>query len=122
MIAGGNVADALVEAAGSRCGIRAVEHDGRSLLLSYETLLADALRIGGALHARGLNPGDRIALIIPEVSDFIRAFFGLSAAGLVPVPLCPPAQAGDLASFARQSQHILAVSRATRKSRTIMVS
>ena len=113
MIAGGNVADALVKAAGSRCGIRAVEHDGRSLLLSYETLLADALQIAGALRARGLTTGDRIALVIPEVSDFIRAFFGISAAGLVPVPLCPPAQAGDLATFARQSRHILATSRAS---------
>ena len=113
MIAGGNVADALVKAAGSRCGIRAIEHDGRSLLLSYETLLADALQIAGALRARGLTTGDRIALVIPEVSDFIRAFFGISAAGLVPVPLCPPAQAGDLPTFAHQSRHILDASRAS---------
>ena len=43
------------------------------LPLSYETLLADALRIAGALHARGLEPGDRVALVVPEVSDFVRA-------------------------------------------------
>src|SRR2546428_12324011 len=66
----------------------------------------------GALHARHLARGDRGALAPPEVSDFIRAFFGISAAGLVPVPLCPPAQAGDLATFARQSHHVLAASRA----------
>ena len=112
MSAGGSVADALVRAAHSRCGIRAIEHDGASLLLSYDALLTDSLRIAGALHARGLVPGDRVALVIPEVADFLRAFFGISAAGLVPVPLCPPAQAGDLATFARQSQHILAASRA----------
>jgi fatty-acyl-CoA synthase len=109
---GGSVADALARAAQSRCGIRAIEHDGRSLLLPYDTLLTDALRIAGALHAGGLAPGDRVALVVPEVADYVRAFFGISAAGLVPVPLCPPAQAGDLATFAHQSAHILSASRA----------
>jgi fatty-acyl-CoA synthase len=111
--AGDSVAEALVRAAGSRCGIRAIEHDGGSLLLSYDALLRDALHVAGALHARGLAPGDRVALVVPEVADFVRVFFGISAAGLVPVPLCPPAQAGDLATFALQSQHILAASRAS---------
>jgi fatty-acyl-CoA synthase len=109
---GDTVADALVRAAESPCGIRAIEHDGRSLVIPYDTLLSDVLRVAGALQAQGLAPGDRVALVIPEVADFIRAFFGISAAGLVPVPLCPPAQAGDLATFARQSKHILAASRA----------
>ncbi len=108
----GTIADALVAASSSDRGIRAIEHDGRSLLLSYRTLLAESLQIAGGLGARGLAPGDRVALVVPEVSDFIRAFFGITAAGLVPVPLCPPAQAGDLPTFARQSRHILVASRA----------
>ena len=112
MSAGASVADALARAAQSRCGIRTIEHDGASLLLPYDALFNDALQIAGALHARGLAPGDRVALVVPEVADFVRTFFGISAAGLVPVPLCPPAQAGDLATFARQSQHILSASRA----------
>jgi len=112
VIARGSVADALVIAAGSASGIRAIEHDGRSLLLPYTQLLTDALHMAGALAARGLEPGDRVAVVVPEVADFVRAFFGISAAGLLPVPLCPPAQAGDLATFARQSRHILAASRA----------
>jgi fatty-acyl-CoA synthase len=110
--AGASVADALARAAQSRCGIRAIEHDGASLSLPYDALFEDALQIARALHARGLAPGDRVALVVPEVADFVRTFFGISAAGLVPVPLCPPAQAGDLATFARQSQHILYTSRA----------
>jgi fatty-acyl-CoA synthase len=108
----GTIADALVAASSSDRGIRAIEHDGRSLLLAYRTLLAESLQIAGGLGARGLAPGDRVALVVPEVSDFIRAFFGITAAGLVPVPLCPPAQAGDLPTFARQSRHILLASRA----------
>ena len=113
MIERGTIADALVAAASSSRGIRTIEHDGRSLLLPYATLLTDALRLAGALRAHGLAPGDRVALVIPEVSDFIRAFFGISAAGLVPVPLCPPAQAGDLPTFVQQSGHVLVASRAS---------
>jgi fatty-acyl-CoA synthase len=109
----GIVTDALVAAASSDRGVRAIEHDGRPFLLPYKTLLEESLQMAGALHACGLTPGDRVALVIPEVADFIRVFFGISAAGLVPVPLCPPVQAGDLATFARQSRHILDASRAS---------
>jgi fatty-acyl-CoA synthase len=107
------ISDALLAAAESRYGIRFIEHDGRMLHLSYRELLLDACRIGGALRERGFAKGDRVALVIPDVSGFVRAFFGITAAGLVPVPLCPPAQAGDLATFARHSQHILSASRAS---------
>jgi len=108
----GTISDALIAAGPSNRGIRTIEHDGRSLLLSYETLLSDSLKVAGGLYARELAAGDRVALVLPGVDDFIHAFFGISAAGLVPVPLCPPTQAGDLPTFARQSRHILLASRA----------
>jgi fatty-acyl-CoA synthase len=109
---GPTVADALASAALSPHGVRFIEHDGRTLLLSYRSLFDEALAIGGALRHRGLTPGDRVALVVPDVNGFVRAFFGISAAGLIPVPLYPPAQAGDLATFARQSAHVLAAARA----------
>ncbi len=104
---------ALVAAAEASTGITVIEHDGRTLHLPYRELLADACTIGGALLARGLQPGDRVALLLPEVHEFVRAFFGASVAGLVPVPLCPPAQAGDVGTFARQSHHVLSAARTT---------
>ena len=107
----GTITDALIAAVPSKRGIRAIEHDGQSLLISYEALLAESLQIAGGLFARGLVPGDRVALVLPGVSDFIGAFFGMTAGGLVPVPLCPPTQAGDLPTFARQSRHILIAGR-----------
>lgn len=106
------LAEALAAAAGAPRGIRAIEHDGTDEWLDYSALYADALRIAGALRARGLERGDRVALVVPEVADFARVFFGIQAAGLVSVPLCPPAQAGDVQTFARQSTHILEASRA----------
>jgi fatty-acyl-CoA synthase len=109
----GTISEALVAAAGTPFGLRFIEHDGRTLHLTYRALLDDACAIAGGLLERGCAPGDRVGLVIPEVSEFVRAFFGITVAGLVPVPLCPPAQAGDVATFARQSQHILAAARAS---------
>jgi fatty-acyl-CoA synthase len=106
------VGEALAAAAASNRGIRVLEHDHKTRRLSYAELLAGALEIAGALRDAGLTPGERVALVVPEVGEFIRAFFGISTAGLVPVPLCPPAQAGDLEAFAVQSRHILDKSRA----------
>ncbi len=106
------IGDALVAAADTHFGLRFIEHDATGQVTSYRDLLADALAIGGALRAHGYVQGDHVALVIPEVSGFVHAFFGIVAAGLVPVPLCPPAQAGDVATFAKQSLHIIRASRA----------
>jgi fatty-acyl-CoA synthase len=108
----GTISDALLRAATTSCGVTFIEHDGRTLTSGYDRLLHEALHVAGGLHARGLKAGDRVALIAPEVSDFVRFFFGITAAGLIPVPLVPPAHAGDLATFARQSRHLLVASRA----------
>jgi fatty-acyl-CoA synthase len=106
------ISAALERAAATERGIRVIEQADRSFRISYRALLADALTLAGAFDARGFTPGSRVALVMPEVADFIRAFFGITAAGLVPVPLFPPSQAGDLATFARQSQHVLDASHA----------
>src|SRR3954471_2878192 len=83
------------------------------LHVPYAALMKEACGIAASLLDRGLVNGDRVALVIPEVSEFVYGFFGIVAAGLVPVPLCPPAQAGDIATFAKQSQHIIQASRAS---------
>ena len=106
------IGEALVAAADTHFGLRFIEHDATTKVTSYRDLLADALCIAGALRAHGYTSGDRVALVIPEVSRFVHAFFGIVAAGLVPVPLCPPAQSGDVATFAKQSLHIIRASRA----------
>jgi len=106
------VSEALRDAADTPRGIRFIEHDGRTQLVPYRELLACACAIGGALRALGYEDGDRVAIVIPEISGFVTGFFGIVAAGLVPVPLCPPAQAGDVATFARHSAHIIGASHA----------
>lgn len=59
--------------------------------LLYEELYEDAGRIAARLMDRcGELRGERIALVFPTSGDYLRAFFGVLAAGGVPVPLPPP--------------------------------
>ena len=113
MIAPDTLAGMLVAAAAGTRGVRAIEHDGRLVQMTHEWLLGESLRIAGALQRHGLREGDRVAIVVPEVNGFIRAFFGITSAGLVPVPLFPPAQAGDVPTFARQSRDLLTASRSS---------
>jgi fatty-acyl-CoA synthase len=106
------IAGALVAAAATSRRLVVIEHDGRAVSLTYAELLARALLLGGALVCEGLVAGDRVALVVPEVNGFLTAFFALAAAGLVPVPLVPPTQAGDVPTFARQTRQLLRASRA----------
>ena len=57
------------------------------LRLTYAQLWRDARRYGGALAGHGIGPGDRIALVAPNVADFVRAYFGILAIGGVVVPV-----------------------------------
>src|SRR4051812_30518391 len=56
-------------------------------------------RFGGALQALGANPGDRVALILPDNADFVFAFLGAIRAGVIPVPIYPPTGLGKLAGY-----------------------
>jgi len=107
------LAGLLAMAAETDRGVTAIEHDGQIVDLRYRTLLNESLRIAGGLREEGLLPGERVALLVPEVSGFIRGFFGIAAAGLTPVPLCPPVQAGDIGTFQLQTKYLLAASRAS---------
>jgi len=44
-------------------------------------------RLGHALLARGLEPGDRVAVLMPNGIDGVVAYYALAKAGLVRVPL-----------------------------------
>ena len=56
---------ALDRAATTERGIRVIEQADRSLVISYNSLRSESLAIGGALQARGLTPGSRVALVVP---------------------------------------------------------
>src|SRR4051794_28964704 len=53
---------------------------------SYRELIERAARIGGALRARGLAPGDRVLLSLENCGEFFELLFGCWMAGLCAVP------------------------------------
>jgi acyl-CoA synthetase (AMP-forming)/AMP-acid ligase II len=65
--------------------------DGRSAdPLSWSELWRGALGQAGRLHAAGVRPGDPVLLAAPTSFTFFTAFFGVLAAGGVPVPIATP--------------------------------
>jgi 1-acyl-sn-glycerol-3-phosphate acyltransferase len=78
--------------------------DGRNdePALTYGELSRSAKVIAAGLRARGLEPGDRVALMLPTCADFFPIFFGILYAGGVPVPIYPPVRPAQLADHLRR--------------------
>lgn len=53
-------------------------------------------RLADGLRQHGLQPGDKVALQLPNMAEFIVAYFGALKAGLVVVPLNPLLRTGEL--------------------------
>src|SRR5688572_7941512 len=65
--------EALVELGGDR--------------VSYRELWDRAARVAGGLRASGVDPGDRVAIRLPNGNDWAFAFYGVQLAGAVAVPV-----------------------------------
>ena len=62
---------------------------GGEVRLSYAALWQEAGRIGAGLLARGLVPGDRVAVQLGNTPAFVTVVCGLFRAGLIPVYALP---------------------------------
>ena len=71
---------------------------------SYGELWERVERIGRGLLARGLNPGDRVLVRLPHSPQYALAFFGATAAGLVPIPASPQLTAEEAAFLLTDSE------------------
>jgi long-chain acyl-CoA synthetase len=73
----------------------AAEHPDRAalrmddLVLSYAQLREAAGRLATLLESLGVEPGDRVGLMLPNVPAFPISFYGALAAGAVVVPMNP---------------------------------
>jgi acyl-CoA synthetase (AMP-forming)/AMP-acid ligase II len=83
----GNIAQVLWETARTRPGNVAVRDTENTTSVTYEQLASSAGRIAAGLLSRGLHPGDRVALLMHNSSEYLAAFFGVLNAGMVVVPL-----------------------------------
>ncbi len=66
------------------------EHGRDDAYLSVGELGEAADCVVASLRSLGFEPGDRALLVYPPSLDFIEAFLGCLAAGVIPVPVYPP--------------------------------
>ena len=98
---------ALARAAEGPEGITLVDAREEETTLSYAELRASARRVAAALLDRGVQPGARVALVLPTGRDFLDGFFGALLAGAVPVPLYPPVRLGRMDEYAAGTARML---------------
>lgn len=80
---------------------------GRSL--TYGELHTWAARLAAALRARGIGPGDRVALLLDNSPEFALLYFGCLYAGAVAVPVSPALSPAEVRFILRSSRARLLV-------------
>ena len=80
--------------------------------LDYATLARAAEAIGAGLQARGVQPGQTVAIMLPTCREYFTSFFGVLAAGAIPVPIYPPVRAAQIEDHLRRHGRILVNARA----------
>ncbi len=78
----------------------------------HAELFVRARRAAGGLAARGVAPGDRVAIVAATSPEFFDGFFGALLAGAVPVPLYPPVRLGRLDEYHERTAAMLRAARA----------
>jgi long-chain acyl-CoA synthetase len=68
--------------------------------MAWAELDRRAARCAGGLAARGVRPGDRVALALPNGWEFAVAFLGSLRLGATPAPMNPRLTPAELASIA----------------------
>jgi long-chain acyl-CoA synthetase len=80
-----NLAGLLSRSAAERPDRVAIKLDDTEL--SYAALDAAAARTAGLLRAKGVQPGDRVGIMLPNVAYFPICYYGVLRAGAVVVPM-----------------------------------
>src|SRR5918911_368766 len=57
--------------------------------LNYQLLNEGSARVAGLLRSKGIGPGDRVGIMLPNVPHFPVAYYGVLRAGGVVVPMNP---------------------------------
>src|SRR5437016_3523502 len=65
-------------------------------LLTFGELNSLSERFAAVLLAHGVKKGDRVAVFLPNIPQFILAFYGILKAGAVHVPVNPMFKAEEL--------------------------
>src|SRR3979409_1886005 len=80
-----NLSDLMTESA-ARHGDRVAIHQ-EGVALSYTALDRASALVAGLLQARGVRPGDRVGVMLPNVAHFPICYYGALRAGAAIVPM-----------------------------------
>jgi long-chain acyl-CoA synthetase len=90
-----NLATILRESAHSHPSKAVALFDGGALMYGELDDLSD--RFAAGLRSQGVEPGDAVAVQLPNIPQFLIAYFGILKAGSVVVPLNPMLKAPEVA-------------------------
>ncbi len=91
-----------------RVAIQIYGNDERiTATFTYAGLVRGARAVAGGLQARGLQPRQTVALMLPTGADYFLGFFGILLAGGVPVPIYPPVRPSQLEEHLRRHARLL---------------
>ncbi|UFS97092.1 long-chain-fatty-acid--CoA ligase [Nocardia huaxiensis] len=68
-------------------------------VLTYAQLEERTARVASMLRAEGVTPGCRVALMMPNVPEFVVLYYGILRAGCVVVPMNPLLKAREVAYY-----------------------
>jgi long-chain acyl-CoA synthetase len=77
--------------------------------LSYRELDETTARVASWLRGQGIEPGDRVGLMLPNVPEFAELYYGILRAGAIVVPMNPLLKAREVSYYLRDSQAALAL-------------
>ena len=75
--------------------------------ITYGELQARAEAMAAGLQARGLQPAETVAIMLPTCAEYLYCFFGVLIAGGVPVPIYPPVRASQVEDHLHRHAGIL---------------
>jgi fatty-acyl-CoA synthase len=71
--------------------------------ISYKELFEKAKQAAGAMQARGIVKGDRVAVLLPNGEDWLALFYGAALIGAVTVPVNTRFKAAEIDFCLKQS-------------------
>lgn len=76
--------------------VAVVDGDRRT---SYRDVLDSADRFGAGLLSRGVRPGDRVVIQLPNITEYVTVLFGVFAIGAIPVFALPAHRKQEVGHF-----------------------
>jgi len=67
--------------------------------MTYRELDEASARVAGLLRERGLKPGDRVGIMLPNVAEFPVVYYGVLRVGGVAVPMNPLLKQREVAYY-----------------------